>query len=347
MSYELISAPSSQEAVMTSIRDFAVAEGWTLDNFTAASVGVSRGVMTLHRGSCYVSFRWEGTESEATKSIAMYQSLGYSGGSASSPWLFTDDSGNGTTSASTLSANRRVSDIGSGPFVALHLFGSDTDEKSGNSAPHIYAVLEYAPGKYRHFAFGTLDKFNDYTGGEFVAGHEWDDAGSNESNPLANDHTVLLDGIMPNAGDNTECGTVHVEGLPGQGASSKWGVAWDGTTPGNDRAAVARVNIVGGVRRNLYTYFFGRFVPDSLVGFFANMPIPIFYKRDTGSSNARYYLLGHMPNLRHVSLRNLNPGDEITIGSITYKVFPVVSKANLGGSNNESENMGLAYAKVA
>lgn len=345
MAYQLVSTPSTQEAVMTAVRDFAVANGWTNENYTASNPGVSRGVMTLSRGDCYVSFRWEGTESEATKSIAMYQSLGYDAPNAATPWNFTDDSGNGTTSATSLTANRRVADIGSGPYVALHLFASDTDAKSGNSAPHVYCVLEYAPGKYRHFAFGNIDKFGDWTGGEFVAGHEWSDTSVDESNPTSANHTVLLDAFHNDS--DGDAATIHMEGLPGQNAASKWGQVGNDNSPANDRAGNPRDRVQGGCRGSLYTYVFGRFVPSALTGFFSNMPIPVWYRRDSSGSNRRVYLLGHMPNVRMVQLRNLSPGEEITIGSLTYKVFPVTAKSDLGGSVEESENMGIAYVKVA
>ena len=345
MAYQLITAPSNQEAVMTSLRDFATSNGWTLNNFTAANVGVTRGVMTLSRGDVFVSFRWEGTESESTKSITMFHALGYDGGNAQSPWLFPDDSGNGDQD-DTLSTERRIARIGSGPFIALHLFASDTDEVSGNSAPHVYGVLEYAPGKYRHFSFGNLDKFGDgWTGGGFVCGHEWDPFQSSESNPIDSRHSVHLDGIASNASDS-ERATLHMEGLPGQ-QPSKFGVSGATTSVGTDEAGNDRSMIYGGFRRSLYTYGFLHFIPSQLTGFLPFAPVPIFYRRDTLNSNSQVYFLGNMPNIRMVQMRNFNPGDEITIGSVTWKIFPVVSKSNIGGNNEESENMGVAYALVS
>jgi hypothetical protein len=345
LAYQLVTAPSTQESVMTSLRDFAVANGWTLNNFTAASIGVTRGVMSLNRGDCYVSFRWEGTESESLKSIAMYQALGYSAPNAATPWLQADDSGNGTTGDS-LSNNRRVAGIGSGPFTSLHLFAFDTDQISTNTAPTVYCVLEYQPGKYRHFGFGNLDKIGDWTGGEWVGGHEWDTGGTNESNPIDAAHSVLLDGLGDDSeGSDFDMATLHVEGLPGQSGLSKWSLVWDDNSPADDRGGNPRVNCIGPIRGNAYTRLFARFVPSSLDTFIPLMPSPVMYRRDTTTSNSRLYALGYMPNVRMVQMRAFNPGQEIVIGSVTWKVFPVVAKSNVGGDNEESENMGIAYIK--
>lgn len=350
MSYELVNSPSTQNAVMEAIRDFAVAEGWTNDNYTAGVDGVSRGVMSLHRDDCYVSFRWQGTESDANKSIAMYQALGYSAPNAASPWDQADDSGNGTTSSTNMSSDRRVAGIGPGPFLALHLFGFDDDQISGSTCPTIYCVLEYQAGKYRHFCFGNLDKFGDWTGGEFVCGHEWSATSSNESDPTSNGHSVLLDGLANDSGTGSisdgETATLHAEGLPGQDVLSKWGQVWGDTSQDDDRGGNPRINVAGGCRGSMYTKVFGRFVPSSLTGFIPLMPIPAWYRRDTSGSNQRFYLLGFMPNVRMVQLRAFNPGEEVQIGDIVWKMFPVVAKTNVGGSTTEeSENMGIAYIK--
>lgn len=344
MAYQFVSAPSNQAAVMTALRDFAVTNGWTNEHFSASTPGF----MTLSRGGCFVSFGWNGSETAASASIAMWQSLGYSAGQASTPWGHPDDSGNGTNTTN-FGAGRRVSAIGTGPYVGLHLFASDDDDVSGNSAPHVYAVLEYESGLFRHFGFGSIDKIGDWVGGEFVGGHVWP-SGAAASVPTTGFGSVLLDGAHGESVSPVIAGTVHVEGLPGMAGASKWGVAWNRTsfTPatGNDRAGNARADLYGGIRASMYTDIFGPFVPSALTGFVPLLPCPVWYSGDPTGTNRRLVLLGSMPNARMVQMRNFNPGDEIAIGGNDWKIFPVVRKSNVGGTNPETRNMGLAYLKV-
>lgn len=337
MAYQLVSAPSNQEALMSALSTFAVANGWTEEHYTAAVVGVSRGVMTLSRGSCYVSFRWEGTD---RTSIAMYQSLGYTPAQAASPWNHPNDSGNGTTSATNMNDQRRIEEIGAGPYTSMHLFASATEATTGNSAPHIYGVIEYAPGQYRHFGFGNLEKFGNWTGGEFCAGHI-----QRASPPQSSVNSILLDGsssVNDSGTDARSCGTIHVEGLPGQAAAGRWGRNSTSTnlTGNTDRAGNARVLTPGGVRDNMHVRFYNLFVPSSLGENQFLTPCPIWYGRDT-STPFRFYPLGFMPNIRMGHLRNFEPGQEVTIGGITYKAFPAWQKTLA-----ESGNMGIFYTKV-
>lgn len=350
MAYQLISAPSNQEAVVTAIRDFAVANGYTLEGFTASNPGVSRGAMTLSRGDLFVSFRWEGTETN--KSIALYQSTGYSASELDTPWDHPGDSGNGTTSTTTLTSNRRVEEVGAGPYVALHMFYSATDGISGNAAPAVYCVIEYEQGKYRHFGFGTIDKFGDgWTGGEWVGGHVWSTSQSRQSNPISNGHTVLLDGIANDASggvSSLDCATMRVAGLPGLDPTTVWANVWSDTSVTNDRAGNPRAWVVGPCRSNAYSRTYLQFVPSNLNGFQNFAPMPIWYERDPSLNvNARIYLLGWMPNLRMLNMRSYNAGELVTIGANQWQVFPVTSKANAGGTNEESENMGFAYLRTA
>lgn len=344
MAYQLVSTPSNQEAVMTAVRDFAVANGYTNRNYTASNPGTTLGVMTLSRGNLFVSFRWEGTETAANKSIAMYQALGFDPAKAATPWTQLDNSGNGTT-GTNLQTGRNVINIGVGPYISLHLLAFDNDAVSGNAAPTVYCVLEYAVGLYRHFGFGSIDKLNDWSGGEWVGGHVWSSISTNESDPVANGHSVLIDGKASTVGsggvNQNVLATVHAEDLPGGPLGSKWGVAM-----GEVRSVTSnRVLLQGGIRINAWTHFFGAIIPDSLAGFVPLYPCPLWYVRDITGLGRRVYLLGYMSNIRMVQLRNFNPGDEVTIGNITWKVFPVVRQIEASGNIEGSDNMGIAYVK--
>lgn len=340
MAFSEVSTPSNQEAVCSAISTFAQANGWTEEHFVTAGSSVNgRGVLTLSRGSTVVTFRWSGTDAD---NIAMYHALAYPGGMSSTqkeqPWAFATDSGNGTTSATSLSSQRRVSGIANGPYVRLTMF-------SGASDGYVWCVLEYSSGKFRHFGFwdGLEEKIGNWTGGGGVAGHVWATGSGVASNPQNANHSVLLDGSA--TGTETERATLHCAGLEGQGGSEVFGVSMNSTSdPGtNDRAGNLRHGVHGGVRRGFFDSAFLQFVPEPLSGVIELTPAMLFFK-ERGAAN--YQALGFLPGVRTAQIRNLAAGEELTAGSDTWKFFPVTSKSDIGGTNEESDNMGLAYKKV-
>jgi len=259
----------------------------------------------------------------------LFQALGFTGGN--SPGAHPDDSGNGNTST----PDRVVDGIGAGPFVQ-HTF------MSGSAPDYTHVIIEESSGVFRHFSFGELDKVGTWTGGEYVVGHKWVENGSADDDFMNTSHSILWDGLY--TFDNDECGTVHVESLPDQVASGKWGVIYGNRTgAGNDTAAVARVDLVGGVRDGPLTTL-GSVPASSINGFVPLIPIPIFYKNVTPAPDD-WRLLGFVPDARVINITNFNPGDEITVGGDTWKVFPWVRKRFLQDNTQESGNAGIAYKK--
>jgi hypothetical protein len=60
----------------------------------------------------------------------------------------------------------------------------------------------------------------------------------------------------------------------------------------------------------------------------------------------KWVILGEIPDMAIVNMKNLNPGDEIIIGSDTWVVFPWVRKQFLQANTEESWNAGVAYKKI-
>lgn len=80
------------------------------------------------------------------------------------------------------------------------------------------------------------------------------------------------------------------------------------------------------------------------------MPIAFMLINGTGFSN-RMLWLGVFPNVRKCSMEGFNPGDEVTYGSETWKLFPLLRSTpntNLGQAFTvTSGRAGFAYKKVA
>jgi hypothetical protein len=68
------------------------------------------------------------------------------------------------------------------------------------------------------------------------------------------------------------------------------------------------------------------------------------------STNVKYCWIGDYPNVRYMNMKGISAGDEIVLGSDTWKVFPVLRQNEAEAGNVvlgvSSEHMALAYLKV-
>jgi len=347
MSYSTTTSITNQSDLMSQLSTFAVTTmGWTQDNYDGTLKK-----MSLHKGTVYVHFWWDDTSTQSATygtSIGMYQSLGFiSAGTA--VYAHTDDSQNGANSAATLCNERGIKFIGDGPYTSLHLFGQSSPTDT------IYGVLEFAPGLYRHFAFGTLEKSGTWTGGEFCAGHHWDpeNNGADLDNPTGIYHNLLMDaenyGHAAHPTSTRTHGTLHMENITGMITSGnlKWGIAGrcinmqTAYTLGRD--GNARTVLLGGCRGGFACNLYGWQQPDLTKGFVPIIPCDIWMYEPTATAAEHYYYLGKMPNMGHVQMRGIDPQQAITVGAETWSAFPGVRKSKVGGNNQESWNMGLIY----
>lgn len=331
MAYES-STYSSQDDLINKLFTFAVTTIGGGGVWTQDQLNTTTNEAALHHtagANIYVSFDWDGTNS-----IGIHQALGYTGGN--SPGTHPNDSGNGDTGALN---ERRVAGIGngSGNYWFFSNFGATAD--------FIYVVvLPDATSTYRHFGFGELIKVGDWTGGAFAYGHEWDTANANKDDPASGAHSFLLDGAA--SANANECATVHMEGFQNAPASCKWGVCGiKNITPGNDTAGNGRYRIQGGARSGPYVETFLPFAPSVSTGLVPGIPIALFAINQTPTPD-RAYFMGFMPDCRMIQMGPFTAGQELTIGSETWKVFPAVRKQFLQNDTEESWNMGVAYRKA-
>jgi len=317
-----VTTPASIDALFTDLSSFATTNGWTQD-----SIDLGNNELELSRGNVFVQFQHD------DDNISVHHSLGFSGGAG--PGTQTDDSGNGKVST-PFTSERRVDNIGAGPFTNLFMH---TDSTTGT---YIHCILEYAPGLYRHFGFGTITKIGTWTGGEYAYGHHW--LASGQASITDDRHTILFDSIHDDT--NNESATLHVEGLNDQPGASKWGINWSGSTAttGTDTAGNARVAIVGTSRDGFLSNMAIWLRANVSNGFIPMIPVQLFYRHTTPSPE-QWRLLGTMKDIRMMNIFNLEPQEEFTVGSDTWKVYPMTRKANAGGQE-ESKNMGIAYKKL-
>lgn len=315
---------ADQDALMTALSVFVAANGWTVDELDTTA-----NQMSLSRGSVFVHFAWD------DNSIAMYQSLAFDGPSIP-PHTHTDDSGNGDTTPATVNSERRVNDIGAGPYTAHHFFEDDA------TAPYVHVVLEYAPGLYRHFGFGTIDKSGDWTGGEYVYGHLWDQSASGIDAPNSLSHSLGLD--VRSSTDNVGA-TMHVEGLTAQDAAGKWGVFTSDSPIANDPAGNPRVRLDGFVRTGFWITSLVWIPASPNDAFVPLVPVQVWY-RETTPSPDRLRFLGEQIDKKVMNMKFFTPGQVVTVGADDWRIFPWVRKRFLEDNQEESRNAGLAYRQV-
>lgn len=323
MAYETSTSTGTVD-LLGKLFTFATANGWTQDQ------AVGSGKAAMHRDDIYVSFRYD---TSSPNSVGIYQALGYTGGN--DPGNHPDDSGNGSIVGFT-NANidqGRVVQLGTASFPSYHFFESDT---------YLHVVVERSTGVFRHFGFGKMVAHGDgFDGGEYAYGHVTQGANSSAINAST---TTLLDALTSSSELGAQyCATVHLEGLPSQGGTSKWGVVWQdfAASQGVDRASVARVFVQGGFRGGPYARSFGVFAPGSTSGLVPMYPIQLFYRTGTD-----VYQLGYMPDVRGVNIRFQAPGDTVSIGGDDWVFFPTTTRDPTAGVVGSTGFQGIAYKKV-
>lgn len=315
--------PSSVEDLIDKLQTFAAANNFTVDDYDAVN-----NECTIHESNMYVHFGWF-----SATDLNICQSLGYSVAAAID--AMPDDSGNGSSSSGT---GRRVNFESAGPWTAYHFFCEDG---ASGDPMYIHVVVEVSSGVFRHFGFGTIEKVNDWVGGEYAYGHLWGQSVSQIDNPASTSgHTLMLDAITT---QNADCATMHIEGVDTMTGSQKWGV-FTSATLGVDDAGEARVRLLGGGRNGLYLYQMRHIHNSNLNAYVPIIPIPVVYV-DTTPSPDTWCWLGQMSNVGVVNMHNMSAGDEFTLGGETWKVFPWVRKQFLQDDTEESWNAGYAYRK--
>lgn len=309
----------SHDNFFTLLDAFLVSAGWNRDEFDATTNDRA----AYNRGGCFVQIRWDNTNN-----FTLFQSTGYTGGMA--PGSHPEDSGNGDTGAAPHDAERRVNLFGDFSTTNTYWFF--------DNGSAFYGVFEFAPGRVRHFWFGVLEKDGTWTGGAFCAGHIWAQDAASIDVPADIDHTVGLDSRNS---ASANAATMHVQGLPGQAGSSRWGVFTESAT-GTDQAGNARVRLEGFIREGYYPVdvLWIPFNPQN--GAIGLCPLQVFYPRTA----TQIVYLGKCPDLALVNMKHFSLGEEVTVGSDTWVFFPNVRKAFNQDNQEESRNAGIAYLKV-
>lgn len=321
MSYQTGSATDTDD-LMSKLNTFLTGTpGWTADLFDSVN---NRAVYHKAGISRYFQFQWNVAEI----GLAMVASY-----SSNNPWTSQPE----CEFPNAVTTNGRYVNNMTGPYPSYHFFEDDN---------YIHIVVEISSGLYRHFGCGQMLKLGNWTGGAYAMGFYWSQTTADIDNPTgAIDHSAVFSGYRPN--NSTRPSGIHAEGLPHstyvgiryyRESSATSAVDNDGNNVGNVQSA--------GWRGGMYTQFMAT-RQSALNGFRPLQPIAMF-QIDTLATPDTLRLLGYIPDMRNINVFGLQPGQEITVGSDTWVVFPVTRKGNFGLSFNQEQsyNLGLAYKKV-
>lgn len=325
MAYQQTTASSINDLLNT-VATFASALGWTVArNNTFTSGSNTRRVLSLSRaGFDHVHLFTE--LSNATKVR-----------------LFTMRSIDINTALDAISQPSRstyadTNLLSGGSYPNFYLFGED------GANPYVHCVIEHAAGRYRHFGFGELVKQGIWTGGSYVTGTYWHQDANVISSPSSAEHCSPWSN--PNVGpanlpaircDDSDATANTISGVDVRYLPYNSSIIYPrrvGTgfkTPGGS-ALVPYVDQGMGLLNYTFSNYNQR----------TNL---VRIKHFVTVAGGYFRYIGEPPAVRAINISPYQNGEEFTIGSDVWKVFPIVRKGSV--ANQEySGNYGIAYKKV-
>lgn len=325
MAYLLTTATSVND-IFNTIATFAAGIGYTVQrNNTFTSGANNRRMLSLsHTTGDYVHFFSEASTTTNKTQVFCMRSIGID-----TAGDFLAQPNRGTYSSNNL--------LSAGPYVNFWLFG----ENGAN--PYIHCVLEHASGRYRHFGVGELVKMGTWTGGSYNYGTNWAQGASEAGSPTDTQHNTPLSECNSSSTqttnvscircDNSDATANSISGVDDRylpyntGSSRRCNTGFRGTNNGM-RYLDNGMGISG--------YAFSNY----------NQRTHLLHLRHFVTVAANYWRqIGEPPALRALNINPFVAGEEYTIGSDIWKVFPLVRKGVISGQES-SGIYGLAYKKV-
>ena len=330
MAYETGTATGATD-LLDKLRLFAIAQGWTVNRWVAWTSGNE---LCLQKGTAYFNLRScqngsllvNGSPQANKYGITLNGSDGYAGGSAwdRQPGYPLRPSG----SAGSDQHHAFLPLVTNfGPFPSYHLFAPDSKT--------IYLELEVVTGVFQRLGFGSLDLYNAGTpgGGRFyystggehvtnsVGASQWlgEYIGSSYSQEEVPFRSAEVPLSTTRNGSALRCAFDSFDN-------------WCGSAVQADFTPLAQACQGGGTH--------DRLVRDLAPNPINNVGIITPNIVSVNRGNLYLHPIGIVPGMRYMDMTNYIAGEEFTLGTDTWKVFPWYNK---GG---RSQQRGIAYLKV-
>jgi len=315
MAYQNIPVANGYQ-VVEQIAAFAATAGWTVHRNEESSFNSNFRIVTLSDGiGAYITL--------AGKNNRIYLN-GHRGIDTGSDWnnqpdQYVDTTDDGVKVDTYCRVRLNVT-----PILSVYLFGGASPK------PYLYAAIEVEPGYYRHITMGYFEKFGTALGGLFWDIAETSDSPRSIAHESSNKYPLVYNSRNRDH-DNTKGGFDAQD----RNGDPVW-VAF-----GTDFHAGYKI---GGYWGN---EFYSQ-IQVSPIRFNSRIP---FITPLVSISNLGLVPYGIAPALRYVNMAYLLPGDEITMGTETWKVFPLIRNAPASGEDfgdydeEGSSDYGIAYLK--
>lgn len=205
----------------------------------------------------------------------------------------------------------------------------------------ITVVVESASGVYQHMIFGQITKFGTYTGGYFC---------SASFSPYRGNERYNAKSACDFLGSDETYGehTMHLY-LSGIDSKTDWWCNGEKADQNADAfnlhlksSAVTTTSELNEHDNHVLNMRLFENSPNSFNGVHPLLYIYLLAQR----SSSNYSILGYLDGVRQINMLNKLPGDEITLGSDTWKIFPwFIQEENLLYLGQQVGNVGMAYKK--
>jgi hypothetical protein len=290
---------------------FIEANGWTRDDLSNEGSGRR---YHAHRGTQYLNMRALVNESAPSGAVIM-------DGGGTNIYGVSFNIGTGYSGASPWYSQAGIpTNSGGGPrsvgIQALSVAGT-YHFFAHNSGDQIMVVVEYASGYYDRFYFGLLSEYGAVTGGDYFGGSRTgiQSAASNSTVPFG-----FFRGS--HGGGEAGSGMGSVYALLKVDVDAETGWHWNPqATYGAARRTLRDFN-------NINAYTAGNAIQPNTTNSLAVMfPVIVYVNRTTTDAAATSASpVGEIPKVFYINLANLVPGQQITLGSTDYRVFPFWKK---------------------
>lgn len=351
MTYATGSASSCSD-LLNQFQTFAVGQGWTIDKFVLGTG--SNPLLFMHKGICFATMQGLTTnQNDWTTGSAVSFVEGQLNITINSSINTALNTWNGHPGGQISGAQQCINDM-LGPFTNYWFFTDPT------VSDYIHVVLQTSGVRYQHFSIGHIDKGGFTHGGvaystginrywwKYLGGASpWTASTYNRNNPSIQQFPYVTSGspsfspftsiqltyyapdALPNDGNWSLFSNGHVSGIDPHNQPSDWTGSFQQSLP---CSAVIASPIL------------------DWSGQLPMLSIPLIAFSLTSGFRSCY--LGDIPNIRMVNLTGLTAGQEISISSDIWKVFPV-GQQNPWGSQTQVGDIfttgqyGFAFKKVA
>ena len=310
--------PTSLSDFLNALATFATSAGWTVDfNGVAHFSGATDYYLAVHKDSCFLCYYVPNTAAlPGSLQIQLWGATGYAGSTAPSA-----QAGANAVGPAALFPPP------AGPYNAYHFFSTAT-----SGIDYLHTLLEYSSGSFLHLHGGCLNPVGGATPATYASSTTWSQlAGGNSANdsgPSGGNWTPFSAEAPNSQGYRAVQVRATVDSV------ARW------FFPG----ATSPARLVGAVKANSKNVHAFQRSPNTFNLLVPFIPLSLYVERAVGNV---YSYIGDVIDMRWVNLANNQAKDEITIGSDTWKLFPVISKQPFGSPTAATGNYGFAFRKNA